>query len=114
MRIYAALAVLILALSTGLWYSVSKLFTARSELTSTKVALDKQIKATEALQALIGSIQTNTQKVQVKSTESRQEINHALKENQEWANAAVPSDVGAVLCKSTRCYQTKPVPSSSH
>lgn len=116
MRIYAILAAIILALSLGLWYSLSKLITARSELTSTMVALDGEKARNEALQGVIGGIQTGAQKAAESASQTQREIKHALQENPDWASTAVPAAVRAGLCKQsgTRCAQASSVQSSSN
>lgn len=103
MRLYAILLAALLALSAGLYYSLSTLFTERSEHRATTVLLDEQKRHNEALLSAMASVKVEVQEVQQKASAHRQELDNAIKENRPWADTPVPGAIRDGLCKQVKC-----------
>ncbi len=103
MRIYLILAGIILVLSTGLYFSLSATFTAKSELRATKVSLDQAIAKNKGLEAFTESLQGQVLEANTKSGASRRGVEDALLKEKEWSNTAVPSDITTELCSRINC-----------
>ena len=102
-KVYAIIAGVILALSVGLYYSLSGLFTARAEVKATNALLVQAKASNAALEAFTVSLQEQVKKSYMDASQSRQGIEHALSKEAEWRDAAVPADVTSELCKHLNC-----------
>jgi hypothetical protein len=105
-RVYAILAGIILALSVGLWYSLSGLFTARSELQATNALLVKAAAQNKSLEAFTEALQEQVKKAHLESSVARQGIENVL-QDLDWAEGVIPEPVANELCKQLNCQPSE-------
>ena len=98
-RIYAVLAVLIVALAGALYglYSTSK------ALTLTEGRVDELAGRLEAAEARIGRVQTQATTATKKAQEARNALDQVLDRHREDASAPVPPAIADSLCSTLRC-----------
>jgi hypothetical protein len=106
---YLVLGGIVLGLSLGLYYSLSALFTARSDL----VHANAQV---ASLNELLAKARANADAAQVSANASGQvrgEVDHALSKNRAWGDSPVPDAVVDGLCKHLVCASSASQVSSS-
>lgn len=101
MKQYLLIGIVVLALTS--WYSVSALFTARSELRASVVHTKALEGSLRALQERTGRIQGSVSKVITESTEKRQEVSNVLQEHPDWSSTPVPVSIQSGLCSAISC-----------
>lgn len=106
-KVYAVIAGVILALSAGLWYSLSGLFKARAEVEATNVLLIKANATNAALEAFTVSLQEQVKSSYLRSSAARQDLEYVLSKEIEWRDAATPADVTNELCKHLTCISAQ-------
>jgi hypothetical protein len=110
MKVYAIIAGLILSLAAGLYWSLSALTESKVKLRATQVqvlSLEALLRASEERTA---RIQVQVQRTTLESNRNRQEVQRALRVNQDWSSTTVPADVVAGLCQSTKCTSPETTP----
>ncbi len=105
-KVYAIIAGIILALSVGLYYSLSGLFAARSELQATNALLDSAIAQNKSLEAFTDAIQQQVVKAHLESSSARQGLENVL-QDLDWTEGSTPQPVVDELCKQLNCQSSE-------
>lgn len=108
LKLWIAIAVVILGLAGSVWWLSESLATARSDLASTSAQVDALSASVAALQAHSAAVTAGINNLNQRSAENERRLSNALRQESEWATGPVPDPVTGELCKFLSCSPRDP------
>lgn len=108
LKLWIAIAVVILGLAGAVWIGSERLSAARSELARTQGQVDTLSSSLDALQARAALVERSINNLNQRSAENERRIGNVLRQEKEWADSPVPPVVADELCKFATCSTRDP------